>query len=100
MSVNDSHVDATTDVSRHTYRPGTDEPLSVAVVTTLATAADVDPAELPPIQQTVDADALDAFDERTVAADTSWSLRFVHAGYEVNVFEGELVVVTDVIDEE
>ena len=58
-------------------------PPSYAVIEAVAAATDRDPTELPPLQRTVDVDALDALlDGRT---DSSIRLSFEYAGVRVSV---------------
>lgn len=56
------------------------EPVSISVVHTVATAADVDPMSLPPLYETIDPDALN-----DVAACGPVGVSFEYAGYDIYV---------------
>jgi hypothetical protein len=63
-----------------------DGPVSARVVEAVARTSGVDPLELPPLQNAVDTDALDALYAR--ASDDAGSapaMRFSYAGYRVHV---------------
>ncbi|EMA45960.1 HalOD1 output domain-containing protein [Halobiforma nitratireducens] len=65
------------------------------IVTAVAALEDVDPAELPPLYEAVDPDALTAaFAETEGGTARSGRIEFPYAGYEVSVEFGEEVVVT------
>ncbi|MDR9431077.1 MAG: HalOD1 output domain-containing protein [Natronomonas sp.] len=60
-----------------TKRMGTSE----RIVRTVATEADSDPVELPPLYDAIDPDALDALVDRM----SNGTVSFAYAGYEVTV---------------
>lgn len=60
---------------------GAEHPVSGRVVQTVADRADSDPLELPPLYESVDPDALDAF----VRGTADGRVEFRYAGYAVTV---------------
>lgn len=65
-----------------------EEPIGYRVVTEVATAADVDPADLPPLHDVVDPDALESLFDGTNGAT-------LEEGYVSFTYEGFLVRIED-----
>ena len=88
------------DEDRGTYHAWCDddayEPASTAVVITVASVIETDPAALDPLSESVDPDALDALVERwrrTDADDVGGAITFPFAGQTVTVrSSGEVVI--------
>jgi endonuclease YncB( thermonuclease family) len=78
----------------HSSVEGT-ESVTVAVVTAVAAAEQVDPLELQPLERVVDTDALDSLWKAGSAADRErrGCLTFTYEGYEVSIVDGETVTV-------
>ncbi|SIR63192.1 hypothetical protein SAMN05421858_3016 [Haladaptatus litoreus] len=78
------------------------EPISTVIAETIANHKGVDPADLEPLYETIDPDALDAlFAHRTDGtARTTGQITFVHAGYEITVTSDRTVTVEPSTDEE
>jgi hypothetical protein len=85
-----------------TYDPDSSRTPSSAVVDAVAAVTNADPMDLPPLYDSVDTDALDAFVESEAGAasglDSNASLRFTFSGTVVTVSDdGEITVeVSDV----
>jgi hypothetical protein len=65
--------------------------ISERIVWTVATAADRDPLELPPLYDAIDPDALDALVDRM----SDGTVSFAYAGYEVTVRSDESIDLDD-----
>lgn len=74
------------------YRGDSDIPTSLRIVRCVSEVADVPPTELPPLQRTVDPDALDALCPLDGSSDCTVSFRF--AGVDVYVSEDGDIRVT------
>lgn len=68
-----------------TYRPSEGEKPSIAVISAVSEHAGVEPLELPPLYDSVDADALDALFASLAAKTTPTTFRFHFDGHLVTV---------------
>lgn len=64
---------------------GGGESVTTSVIVSVAAVAGAEPTALPPLQRTVDADALEAVVESAHEADTELTVSFGYAGYHVSV---------------
>jgi len=78
-----------------TREVGADERVSEAVVAAVTAASNVDPAEMKPLAESVDPDALDALfgDRYDGSPRAGGTARFVFFGYEVVVTDASVVSV-------
>jgi hypothetical protein len=77
---------------------GDSEPIAEAVVKVVSGAADCDPLELPPLDRTIDTDALNTL-LRDRARTGPVMLQFQYAGFEVST-DGSTVAVTELGQDE
>lgn len=68
------------------------DPVSLRIVSAVATASGSDPTDLPPLSETIDTDALDALFDAKNGSD-NLELRFTYAGYFVRVEKPDVEVV-------
>ncbi len=82
------------DPTQQVYRTdvGEDESLSIATVTLVSEAVDRDPLEIPPLERTIDTDALEELFRATRGGERS-CVEFTYAGCEVRVHGNRRVVV-------
>lgn len=71
-----------------------DQTPSIAAVHAVATYTDTAPTDLPPLQNTLDTEALDAL----FAGDHAGKLTFTYAGCDVTIYDGTTVAVTATAD--
>lgn len=69
-----------------------DDAVSSRVVSAVATEAGVDPMTLPPLQDTIDTDALDTLGTSTAGRQSACTVQFAYAGWSVEVRDGEVTV--------
>lgn len=86
-----ARTDSTSTTVRHTWRPS-DHP-SMTIVEVVAAATDRETTDLPPLQETIDADALDTLLE-SQSSSVAVSFRYADTGVSVNG-EGSIEVRVD-----
>ena len=69
-------------------------PASVAVIATLADVLDVDPVDLTPLHDTVDADALDSLARVRTGMHGDTHVTFTHEGHTITVHSYGVVTIT------
>lgn len=96
MIENESTVHSSESMLRYEVADG--ERASEAVIAAVADAANVDPAEMDPLADFVDPDALDALfaDRYDGTPRIGGSTRFPFSGYEVSVTDGQYVTLSAV----
>ena len=68
---------------------------SEAVVARIANCEGVDPLELPPLYESIDADAIDALVRTAEANDSALQIEFTYHGYQVTISDGGVVHVDE-----
>lgn len=67
---------------------------SEAVVTRIANSEGIDPLELPPLYEAIDADALDALVGTGKRSDADPEVEFTYSGYEVTITSDAVIHLT------
>lgn len=80
--------DASTAILSDEYDPTTNYPLAIRVVRSVAIASDQEPIGLPPLGETIDAEALESLIDSSMSYhDASLEVVFEYAGYLVRVHD-------------